>query len=102
MISGPLTEKNIPKIINEFKPDMAITIGWGVENTPIKQQWIRKYVHEAKVPLVYWAVEDPAYTEIWSLPLIKNIQADFVFTLSPSKNESFVSRKSSYVDSWPS
>lgn len=85
MISGLLTKKNIPKIINEFKPDMAITIGRGVKNTSIKQQWIRKYMHEAKVPLVYWAVEDSEYTKTWSLPLIKNIQADFVFTHSPTK-----------------
>lgn len=82
MISGPLTEKNIPLMIEEFKPDLIVTIGWGVENTIYKQKWIYKYVHEAKIPLVYWAVEDPAFIDDWSLKLIRNIKPSFTFTIS--------------------
>jgi len=82
IISGPLTSNNIPRMITELKPDLAITIGWGLENTRQKQKWIGTYVHEAGIPLVYWAVEDPAFTETWSLPLIREIRPDFVFTIS--------------------
>ena len=34
-------------------------------------------------PLIYWAVEDPAYTDIWSIPLVKRMKPDFVFTICP-------------------
>ncbi len=100
MISGPLTEKNIPLMIEEFKPDLIITIGWGVENTVSKQKWIYKYVHEAKIPLIYWAVEDPAFIDDWSLKLIRNIKPSFIFTISQDSLEYYKKNgvKAGYMD----
>lgn len=100
MISGPLTEKNIPHMIKQFNPDLIVLIGWGVENTITKQRWIEKYVHEAKVPLVYWAVEDPAFIDEWSLKLIENIKPDFVFTISQSSVEYYKAKgiRAGYMD----
>lgn len=100
MISGPLSEKNIPIMIEEFKPDFIITIGWGVENTISKQKWIYKYVHEYKIPLIYWAVEDPAFIDDWSLKLIKNIKPSFTFTISEDSLEYYKKNgiKASYMD----
>lgn len=83
MISGPLTQTNIPEMIVSFNPDFVVSIGWGNENTRKKQEWIGRYVHEAGVPLIYWAIEDPAFTKVFSLPLINKMQPDFVFTLCP-------------------
>ena len=39
-------------------------------------------------PLIYWAVEDPAYTDIWSIPLVKRMKPDFVFTICPKQLKS--------------
>lgn len=100
IISGPLTEKNIPPMISETKPDLIVTIGWGAEQLKPKQEWIQKHVHAAGVPLIYWAVEDPAFIEIWSLPFAKNVQADFVFTISPASIDYYKERgiKAAYMD----
>lgn len=80
--SGPLTEQNIPKIIEGFNPDLIFTIGWGSEQTTRKQDWIRQYAQSAGVPLIYWATEDPHFTRSFTLPLIMRMQPDFVFTIS--------------------
>ncbi|WP_047155150.1 CgeB family protein [Aneurinibacillus tyrosinisolvens] len=80
--SGPLTEENIPRIIDEFSPDLIVTVGWGPEHTIVKQNWIRKSVKAAGVPHIYWAVEDPHFTAAYTLPLLMRMQPDFVFTLS--------------------
>ncbi|MGF9965874.1 glycosyltransferase family protein [Bacillus rhizoplanae] len=100
MISGPLTQKNIPHMIESFQPDLVITIGWGVEHTDKKLKWIKKYLHEARTPLVYWAVEDPQFTTTWSLPLINKIQPSFVFTISPATVDYYKQQgiKAAYMD----
>ncbi|MBU8880342.1 glycosyltransferase [Bacillus sp. FJAT-29790] len=81
MISGPITKGNLPKMLAEFQPDLVVTIGWGQEHTPEKQILVREQIKPRNIPLIYWAVEDPAYTNNWSLPLIEKMQPDFVFTI---------------------
>lgn len=100
MISGPLTENNIFHMITEFKPELIVSIGWGLENSKKKQEWIKDQVHKFAIPLIYWAVEDPAFTTSWSLPLIQNIQPDFVFTIAPSKVNYYKAHgvKAAYMD----
>ncbi|WP_336992244.1 glycosyltransferase family protein [Bacillus toyonensis] len=82
LISGPLT-KNLSQMLEEFNPDLVISIGWGQEQTKIKQDLIRECMKKTTIPLIYWAVEDPAYTDIWSIPLVKRMKPDFVFTICP-------------------
>jgi len=82
LITGPLT-KNLSQLLEEFNPDLAISIGWGQEQTKIKQDLIRECMKKTTIPLIYWAVEDPAYTDIWSIPLVKRMKPDFVFTICP-------------------
>lgn len=84
-VSGILTEKNIPELLSDFKPDLVITIGWTNETIGEKANWIRKYVKLHKVPLVYWATEDPTHTLRFSLPLIQKMQPDYVFTICQEK-----------------
>ncbi len=89
LISGPINKENLSNMIETFKPDFAITIGWGLEHTKDKQNLIQQQMELNKVPLVYWAVEDPAYTEVWSIPLVNAIKPDFVFTLCPAKVDTY-------------
>ncbi|CAH2714988.1 Spore protein YkvP [Neobacillus rhizosphaerae] len=90
LISGPINKENLSNMIETFKPDFAITIGWGEEHTKFKQNLIRQKMAAHKIPLVYWAVEDPAYTEVWSIPLINTIKPDFVFTICPDKVDTYI------------
>lgn len=87
IISGPINKDNLFQMIERFKPDFAITIGWGLEHTKDKLKIIRQQMEAYKIPLIYWAVEDPAYTDIWSIPLINTVNPSFVFTICPNKVE---------------
>lgn len=83
LISGPLNNENLPRMIGEFEPDFIITIGWGPEHTTEKQNLVRKCLDKSKVPLIYWAVEDATFTEEFTLPLIRRMRPNYVFTLCP-------------------
>jgi spore maturation protein CgeB len=93
MISGPITKENIPKLISEFKPNLIVTMGWGPEQTKQKIIWIRESVSKSKIPLIYWSVEDSTFTKSWSLPLIKLMNPDFVFTICPRTVELYKKHK---------
>lgn len=100
MISGPLTEQNIPEMLGEFQPDLVIAIGWGPEQTAVKLDWINRYVHEADIPLIYWATEDPTFTESFTMPLIQRVQPDFVFTICSERVDYYAQRgiKAAHMD----
>lgn len=76
------TDQRAVKVIKQFKPELIIAIGWTPANsTPRKQRLISKLVQVSGAPFVYWSTEDPGYTEIFSLPLIRRTQPDFVFSI---------------------
>lgn len=80
-VSGELNKNNIWEIIESFKPELIISMGWTKENTGNKVEWIRKAVKKNKIPHIYWATEDPTHTFTFTLPLIKKMQPDFIFTI---------------------
>ncbi|PFL58572.1 polysaccharide deacetylase family protein [Bacillus anthracis] len=81
-ISGPLDKHTIYKPIDDFVPDLVITMGWGPENSSkFKQQLIFECTKKFNIPHVYWATEDPTSTEIFTLPYIQRTRPDFVFTI---------------------
>lgn len=78
-----ISEATIQNKLSQFRPDLAISIGWGPAQTLSNQYSMRKCFKAAKVPHVYWSTEDPAYTSVFSLPLIQRVQPDFVFSICP-------------------
>ncbi|KZE49044.1 spore protein [Brevibacillus parabrevis] len=83
MISGLLTESNLSAMLQRFQPDFIMMTGWGPELTPAQQAQAGEQAKKARVPLIYWAEQDPAFLDMWSLPVALRMQADFVFTVSP-------------------
>lgn len=81
-ISGPLTRKKIAEMISSFNPQLLVSVGWGPEQTKEKQQWMRKYASISNIPLIYWSTEDPNFTREFTIPLIRTMKPDFVFTIS--------------------
>ena len=81
-ISGPLTHAKIQLQLRRFRPQLILSVGWGVEHTKEKQIWIGQCAKSAHIPLVYWATEDPNFTKEYTLPLIRRMKPDFVFTVS--------------------
>lgn len=84
IISGPVSRENITEMIDEFKPDLIVSMGWTPEHSREKQFWIRNAIKKVNIPLVYWATEDPLHTQNFTIPLIKKMKPDFVFTVTPS------------------
>jgi spore maturation protein CgeB len=81
-ISGQLIKHKISAMISSFRPDLILTVGWGPDHTKQKQLWMRKYAKEASIPLIYWSTEDPNFTKEFTLPLIRRMKPDYVFTIS--------------------
>ncbi|MFF2479677.1 glycosyltransferase [Paenibacillus sp. NPDC058071] len=83
-ISGTLTKKKLPLLIKTFKPDLIISMGWTPEHEKYKQYLVRKYVASSKIPHVYWATEDPTHHDSFTLPYVRTVKPDFVFTICRS------------------
>ncbi|QXE18944.1 glycosyltransferase [Clostridium sp. 001] len=99
-IVEPFSEENVKNKILKFKPDLSMSIGWGTEQRIKNQLIMRQCVKTAKLPHVYWSIEDPAYTFIFSLPLIQRLQPDFVFSISNSTVDFYrkMGIKAAYMD----
>ncbi|MCY6485380.1 glycosyltransferase [Clostridium aestuarii] len=85
MLCSSLKEKELIQTIKTFKPQLIITMGWTTATTGRRVIWISKYAKQAKIPLVYWATEDPTHTFSFTLPLIQKMHPDFIFTICPSR-----------------
>lgn len=85
MFCSSLKEEELSQVMMNFKPQLVITMGWTTATTGRRVLWICKYAKHAKIPLVYWATEDPTHTFSFTLPLIQKMQPDFVFTICPSR-----------------
>lgn len=82
LVSGALTEKNIPEIISGYSPNLIVMLGWTEEHVGVKRRWIREHVTTTGIPFIYWATEDPIHTRVLTVPFIKQVQPHFVFTVS--------------------
>lgn len=81
MVISSAVADQLPNTIAQYRPHMAVTIGWGKEQSSKNQLLLRRCFQSAKVPHIYWSVEDPEYTMEFSLPLIQKMQPDFIFTI---------------------
>lgn len=78
------------KRIARFKPDLIIAVGWTPSNDSAKKQKrIASLVRYAKAPYVYWATEDPGYTNRITLRLIRRTKPDYVFSIHRPTVERF-------------
>ncbi|WP_337031598.1 CgeB family protein [Paenibacillus illinoisensis] len=76
------TDQHAARTIRRFKPDLIFIMGWTPSNsTPEKQRLIAQLVQKSKAPLIYWSTEDPGYTDVFSLPLIRRTRPAFVFSI---------------------
>lgn len=74
--------RSLDYMIRSFKPDLIMTAGWTQIHVQEKMKALAKLTKKYKIKHVYWATEDPIWTEEWSLPLIKLIDPDCIFTIS--------------------
>lgn len=65
----------------EFRPDFVLTMGWSTFPTDERLAVIREAVDRHRIPLIYWATEDPCWHERWSVPYVRKVQPDLVLTI---------------------
>jgi spore maturation protein CgeB len=79
-----LNRSSIIEAVDQFRPDLMITTGWACSRQ--KREHIDKLVKRAvkyKVKHVYWATEDPRWTEECSFKCIEIYKPDAVMTIHP-------------------
>jgi spore maturation protein CgeB len=79
--SGPIFEDTLRKQISEFKPDLVISLGWTEDQYLQPQLAARNVLKDSGIPHIYWALEDSAFTEEFSIPYLERVQPDFVFSI---------------------
>ncbi|HLO04245.1 MAG TPA: glycosyltransferase [Symbiobacteriaceae bacterium] len=67
--------------LTRFHPDFVLTMGWSWFATEPRLKVIRQCVDAHKIPLVYWATEDPCWHERWSVPYVQRVKPDLVATI---------------------
>lgn len=93
--SGPVEQKRLIRLLTSFKPDILVSVGWGPDHTQAKQRMVRKLATRFRIPLIYWSTEDPNFTNVFTLPLIKRMKPDHIFTISEKTSKRF--RKMGYA-----
>lgn len=79
-----LSKASMEEAVDHFKPDLMITAGWAYRQH--KREHIDKLVKKVakhKTKHMYWATEDPRWTEECSLKCIEIYKPDAVMTIHP-------------------
>lgn len=83
-VLSELSKNTIEEAVEHFRPDLLITTGWAYRRH--KREHIDKLVNKVakyKIKHVYWATEDPRWTEECSLKCIEIFRPDAVLTIHP-------------------
>lgn len=79
-----LSKKSMEEAVDHFKPDLLITTGWAYSRHKRKHidEFVKK-VAKNKIKHIYWATEDPRWTEECSFRCIELFKPDAVLTIHP-------------------
>jgi len=77
-------ETNAPaalkKQLDACRPDIILTTGWTSCHQKSYLQTIKDYCDRHRAFHVYWSLEDPLHTELWSKYILENAAPDYVVT----------------------
>ncbi|MBB6215359.1 spore maturation protein CgeB [Anaerosolibacter carboniphilus] len=79
-----LSRDSIKEAVDHFRPDLFITTGWAYRRH--KRKYIDQLVEKVakhRIKHVYWATEDPRWTEECSFECIKIFNPDAILTIHP-------------------
>jgi len=81
-IVDAIQQDDLIRRMRTFQPDLMVSVGWIDQYTPEKLAVTRYAARHFGCPHVYWATEDINHLEKWSLPLVKAVEPDAVFTIN--------------------
>ncbi|WP_317971708.1 glycosyltransferase [Paenibacillus sp. CCS19] len=88
-VSGPVEQRRLIRLLTSFEPDLLVSVGWGPDHTKAKQRMVRRLATRFHIPLVYWSTEDPNFTDVFTLPLLRRMKPDHTFTISEKTAKRF-------------
>lgn len=77
-----IEQKSLYQTMKRFQPELMLTVGWITEYTTSKLRLLKKAAQHFGCLQAYWAVEDINHLRKWSLPLVKKIDPNVVFTIN--------------------
>lgn len=84
LVTGTFITSNLDTAFTTFKPELAVVLGWSQIHTLNNLEIIQEIAMSYKVPIIYWATEDPTFATSFSIPLVKLLSPSWVFTVSSS------------------
>lgn len=83
MIVKKVEKESLGAVMESFKPELLITVGWVHEYMRAeKRTLIKKMARSFHCLHVYWATEDITWFKKWSLPMVKAVRPNVVFTIN--------------------
>ncbi len=76
-----IEEMELINVLEEYKPELVVTTGWTKIHTKTNLKLLGHVVRKHGVKHLYWATEDPRWTDKWSLPYIELTIPDYIFTI---------------------
>ncbi|MFZ5967269.1 MAG: CgeB family protein [Bacillota bacterium] len=85
-----LNKRAIEDAVDYFRPDLFITTGWAYRrHKPEYIDELVKRIAKYKIKSVYWATEDPRWTETCSFRCIEIFKPDAVVTIHPESTSKY-------------
>lgn len=76
-------KETLRAVMEAFKPELLITVGWVHEYMRAeKRALIKKMASSFHCQHAYWATEDIMWFKKWSLPMVKAVRPNAVFTIN--------------------
>ncbi len=80
-ILSNIEEKELNRILEEYEPDLVVTVGWTKIHTRKNLEVLGRLMKKHGVKHAYWATEDPGWMDRWTLPYIESTHPDLIFTI---------------------
>ncbi|GGE41677.1 hypothetical protein GCM10011391_20540 [Pullulanibacillus camelliae] len=74
------TSEQLMQALEAFKPDIILTSGWTSWHKRKYLDVVKRYCQEQEAFHVFWSLEDPVHTELWSKYMIEQATPDYVVT----------------------
>jgi spore maturation protein CgeB len=80
-VLNDIVREELDAVVQEYQPDLLMTAGWTKIHTKQKLKILGDIIDEYGLNHVYWATEDPRWTDKWSIPYIQATKPRYIFTI---------------------
>ena len=82
MIPESYDKAYLGSLMDSVNPSMILVAGWVHDYIPENVEAIKEAAAKSQALMIYWATEDIQHVYRWSLPFVRNLGVDLVFTIN--------------------